>query len=309
MDMPSLDTYNKMYGLGPFAARMQEEQIGMAKMFQQGRQQKQAADLEATTLDNLYNQQTLGDRVSNQRALSQQNQTKAQSDALEFGMKEALQPFKLDAEQKKLVMQAKESELKEMELGAQELAYSSNPQEREAGLQLMRMHKEFVKLREQAGIDAQKAATQHGYNVSMENLRNKNLTERGERLAKIKADAGAARANNKMTSDQYRAFLLQQANQARANGDNEAAAMLYQEAQYVTDLRASERPDPNVNKVDIGGVAGVPTVPPRPTPQPPGIGAQPRPVPQGLPAGAKQIGTSGGRPVYEINGKRFMLSE
>ena len=308
MEMPSYDQYGKMFGPGPLGVAFAMDQMDLAKQFQDQKLKDNQQITRGRELSNLFEEQNMPTKLQKGILENQGMDITNRGNAVTTRIKEQTEGLQLDAAQKKLVMEAKKSDLDKLEIEAQRLAYSTNPAEREAGIQALKLHRDFIKLREEAAIDADKARTQHGYNVSMENLRHSNATSRQEKLAKLKADAQAARTNDKMTSDQYRAYLLREANARRAQGDYEGANALYQEAQYVTDLRASERPDPNVNKVDIGGAAGVPTVPPRPTPQPPGMGARPpAQVPAGLPPGAKQVGTSKGKPVYEVNGQRFIL--
>lgn len=200
------------------------------------------------------------------------------------------------------------------------MAYSPDPKIRAQGEQIIRLHRDFIKMREQNAFAAGEAEKQRKHAFAIEDVRNRNATARQRQLAEIKARAGAG--DEKLTTDQLRAKYIQLAQQAQAAGDFEAAAMFQDNVRYITSLRASERPDPMAGKPDVGAIANLPTVPPRAPVQPPTGGpvsnllypeGQPNPVanrqPAGLPAGAKQIGTAKGtgKPVYELNGKRFTL--
>ena len=136
------------------------------------------------------------------------------------------------------------------------MAYSPDPKVREQGTQLLKMHKDFVKMREQQKFQA----------AENEKSRAAEL-----RAAQIRAASGGSRGGSssgghiKMSTDQYRASLLQRMEQARAAGDQQSYDYFEQQLDFVNNITAQDRPDPLAGKPDTGAL-GIPTNAPRPKP-------------------------------------------
>lgn len=311
MDMPGYDTYAKMYGEGPFSARMGQEDIDLAKMFQEDKLRQQQAVTQGTSLDTMFKQDSYGDRLRQGASAADLAGFNAREQGVKTRISEQTEGLQLDAEQKKLLFSASKADLDGMELEAQRLAYSQNPEEREAGTKLLQMHRDFIKMRAEQGFTAGENAKNRNHQSAMERQRQDGQIARERERARVKSEAGAG--DEKLSTDQLRAKYIRLAQEAQAAGRFEDAAMFQDQVRYITQMRASERPDPNANKIDTPAVAGLPAIPPRPpvvppTGRPPQLGESQRPAaPAALPPGAKQIGTKDGKPVYEINGKRFIV--
>lgn len=268
MEMPPLDAYNNMYGEGPFAARLQREQIDLAKQFQMGRMADQEAITRGRELSNIFEEKNMPTKlqkgVLENEGMGHENRNKKVTADL------AEQTFanKLDATQKKLILEAKQADLDEFELGAQEMAYSPDPNIRQQGLALMQMHKDFVKLREQSRLRMEEEGVAQKNRIQLEGVRQAGQDRRAQAIQRARAEARAG--TDKMTTDQLRAHYIRLAQEAQSRGEYDVANDLYGQAQYITQMRAYERPNPQEGKVDLGATAGVPTMPPREVPTPPG---------------------------------------
>lgn len=267
MELASYDQYEKMFGAGPMSSQMAMRNDELARMFQEDKLQRQQFDTTGAGLDTMYKADNYGNKLRQSGA----DADKAMFEASDAGVKNrintATEGLQLDAAQKELVTKASKADLDQFEFGAQRMAYSKNPQERAEGERLLKMHKEFLKLRESQGFAASEAEKQRKHAFALENLRNRNATERAQKLAAAKLAAKSG--TEKMTMDQRISHYAQLAQQAKAAGDAELALEYYNEAQYLSSLKASQRPDTGVGKIDQGAVTGLPVVPPKAPVQPP----------------------------------------
>lgn len=277
MDMPGYTDYGKMYEMNPGAFWQAQDQLGLAKQFQSSRQQSQDLANERVGLDNMFQKDTYNDRVRQGKAAADLAGYQASDAGVKNRINTATEGLQLDAAQKKLLMEASESDLKKFETGAQRMAYSLDPKERAEGERLLGMHKEFIKMRTEAGIRAEEAKKQRDHQFALEKYKQEQQTARQQALAKAKLDARGA-AGEKISTDQLRARYIARAEKAKAEGDYELAQELYREAEYITQMRAFERPDPMAGRVDVGAVGGLPTNPPRAVPQPPMPTQAPQPA-------------------------------
>jgi hypothetical protein len=103
----------------------------------------------------------------------------------------------------------------------------------------------------------------------------------------IKAAQAEMRANNTLLS-------------GMARNDPRVAAISANNKELLDSVRATQ-----ATKWAYARSAGI-NIPDSLAPDKPKAGADTPTSPSGLPAGAKQVGTSGGKPVYEVDGKRFI---
>lgn len=247
MDLPSYDQYSKMFGGGPMSTHYAMNDMDLAQQFQQNKLVQEQENRKATELQNIFNEQNNPLKLDKARM---ENQGLGVDTRIKMGTeKEAF-----NAAQREFIMKASKADLDAMEYEGQRMAYSRDPNIRSQGETLLRQHKDFLKLRDEQKFRAQEAEKERAAE---------------ERAARIRASSGGGSKTTspfgKMTTDQYRAILLQKMEIARQNNDlnsyNESAQML----EYVNAMKLQEKPDPSANKPDLGG-AGIATIPPRPAP-------------------------------------------
>ena len=281
MELPNYLDYGKMYDMNPFAFQDAMAKKDLAQQFQD---QKYKQEIEATRqkeLATLYDQQNNPIKLQQARANLEGTRLSNRGTKVDTEHKEAIAPYKLSADQQKAVFEAKDHELKALE--AEGYLLMENPATRSQGRQLVDMSKHFVQLR--AEHDNKQALEEQAQKnrLALEELRAK----RAKEVAAIHASRPSGRASGpfKQSTDQYRAALLARMEEARANGDQNTYNYLADQLQFVTDLRAAERPDTKAGAIDVPAVANMPAVPARPRPTAPGISKpteQPKPT---LPAG------------------------
>lgn len=276
MELASYDQYEKMFGAGPMSSSMAMQNDDLARMFQQDKLKAQQAATGKAELGTMFDRDTYDSRVKGKQYETEKAGYEASDAGVANRTNTATEGLQLDAKQKEMVTKASKADLDQFEYGAQRMAYSQNPTERAEGQRLLQMHKDFVKLRETQTHAASEAAKNRSHAFALEGQRHKNATERAQSLAKLKLDAKGS-SPEKLSSDQLRARYIAAAEKAKASGDFEAANALYAEAQYITQLRASERPDTAAGKPDVPAITGLPAVAPRAPVQPPGLTPQ---VPQ-----------------------------
>lgn len=270
MEMPSYDQYEKMYGLGPFSANMQQEQIDLAKQFQQSKQLNQDITNASQGLDAMFKGDSYGDRLRQNKAAADTATFQASDAGVKSRINSATEGLQLDAAQKKLIMEASESELKTLESIGQQFAYSTNPAERAEGERILRMHKDFIKLRDTQEFQAGENTKQRNQQMALENMRQKALTERENARAASRTSAGktlvdvrTALSQGKTSPDKAAVALFAAAQQALAAEDQMGYQALMNEAALMEQMARGLRPNPMEGKPDAGAFTGIPTVPPR----------------------------------------------
>jgi len=247
MDLPSYDQYSKMFGGGPMSTHYAMNDMDLAQQFQQNKLVQEQENRKATELQNIFNEQNNPLKLDKARM---ENQGLGVDTRIKMGTeKEAF-----NAAQREFIMKASKADLDAMEYEGQRMAYSRDPNIRSQGETLLRQHKDFLKLRDEQKFRAQEAEKERAAEA---------------RTAQIRASSGGSRSSVggpiKMSTDQYRASLLQRMEQARAAGDQQSYDYFSQQLAYVNQIKAQERPDPLVGKPDLSGT-GIATNPPRPAP-------------------------------------------
>ena len=206
MELPNYLDYGKMYEMNPGAFWQAQKQVDLAQMFQDQNLQQERLATEKSGLDNLFQQQ-------NDPMKLEEQSLKNRGLGVDTRIKEGTEALRLDAEQKKFILSANQADLDGMEVEAQRMAYSPDPKIREQGTQLLKMHKDFIKLREQAAIDEAKQ---------------RRLFDQQERLQRMKADAAARTAaarganvakTSNLSADKQYAEYIRLAQEAQRSGD------------------------------------------------------------------------------------------
>lgn len=314
MDMPGYTDYGKMYEMNPGAFMQAQEQVGLAQQFQQEKQRQAEQTTQGMGLDNMFKQDTYGDRVRAGTAAADTAGYQAMDAGVKSRINQKTEGLQLDASQRKLLMEASKADLDGMEVEAQRLAYSTNPQEREAGVKLLGLHKDFIKMREEGNIraDAATQAQKHAKElegmrqsgqIKLETLRGTNRVAAKGAAAQGIGDVYKAVQSGKVSPDKAAAAFGSAALQAQAAGDMEMYTQYATAAAQMERLAMTTKPDAAAGKPDIGQLGGIPVTPPRtptfqaPAAQGPISGAlypngQPNPVAQGVkppPAAAVQM--------------------
>lgn len=276
MEMPGYTDYGKMYEMNPGAFFQAQEQLGLAQQFQKQKQAQAEQTTQGMGLDNMFKQDTYGDRVRKGTADADLAGYQANDAGVKSRINTATEGLQLNAEQKKLIQQASKSDLDMLEIEGQRMAYNPDPAIRAKGEKLISLHKDFIKMRAEQGFTAGENAKNRSHQSSMESQRQAGMAAREQARAKGKNNASAG--TEKMTMDQRISHYAAKAQEARAAGDEVLAADLYAEAQYLSSLKAFQRPDPLAGKIDTPAIAGLPAVPPRPPVMPPTGTPQGRPT-------------------------------
>lgn len=320
MDFTTADDLLKMYGnRNPISNFIFDEQIANQAQNRQLGMQGKGLENRAKELANLYSEQTNPIRaLQEQETLSQK---RTANRASEFALDKTARTHESDVNQalRDAVSKLKESDLKDLEREAQRLSYSMNPDERKTGLDLLQQHKDFVKIRTQGDEQRKTAAQQQEHAKALETQRAGNAVN----LERTRAELGKYnRGTTATTVDQQlakarnalqAAEILENAYYVAVENNDMAAAARYKERAINARQRAAE--DASNRAMGAPGVGlnaqGQFSEKARPEAVAPiagGNSGNPRAnVNPQLPPGAKQVGTSGGKPVYEINGQKFIL--
>lgn len=313
---PQTKEIQDVFGGGVFAAHQMMNNIDIARQYQQQKMAEQEQITRQKDLANQFDMQNNPIRLRSNTAdaygkelgnISKEfeNQSKARTERISS----ATEDLQLDAAQKKLIQEASDADIKNMENIFQRMSYSANPEEQKKGLAGLQLSKEFVKIRA-LGEENRKTQKQ----IKEDQMAIVKYTQQ-QQTARDEAKAKAKAAITKNIDDQLASGKVSPQNaavaleaQAARTADPDIRAVLMERANVMANLAQQLRPDPNVGKPNIPGLP----LTQRPAIQLGGNPGNPRSNTTAttntqLPAGAKQIGTSGGKPVYEINGKRFIL--
>lgn len=236
--MANMD-YESLFGGGPMAAHFALQDRDLARQTQQqGIRQQELANMFAEQNNPLQLQQQ---QLANE-GLGYTNRQQAVKSTFE----EEMAPLRLDAEQKKFVLEAKKADLDAMELEAQRMAYSPDPAKAAEGKNLLMLHRDFIKMREQAKISEES----QGRLFKQQNDLVERKAAAAQRLAAQKAatrSAAGAKVSN-LSSDKQYAEYMRLAMEAQANNDPEGAAHYFNWAQTVNQGIANRRNDPAAGK-------------------------------------------------------------
>jgi hypothetical protein len=299
MEMPGYLDYGKMYEMNPGAFVQAQNQLGLAQQFQQSKQTQADLTNANTGLDVMFKGDSYNDRLRAGTAAADKAGFEASDAGVKSRINAATEGLQLDAAQKKIVMEASDADLKTMANQAQRLAYSLNPEERAVGEQVLKMHKDFIKMREEQKFASGESQKQRAHAFSLEKYRQDQLTQREQARAAAKAAGGKkvatlmeALQSGKTSPANAAVALNAAAQEALQAGDTEMYQFYVNEAARMEQLARGLRPDPLGGKPDMGAITGLPTTPVRPPAiQPQGQApTQPTaPAPMTAPAAAVQF--------------------
>ena len=262
MEMPTYDQYGKWFGEGPLSTHYGMQQMDLAKQFENQKLLQEQEGTKAKQLKNLYDEQNNPLLLENQQMTNRKLGYEADDAGVKSRINTATEDLQLDATQKAFIQKAKQSDLDMMEIEGQRMAYSPDPQVRAQGEQLIKMHKDFVKLREEGRIRSDLEKQKFSQDQALERQRAANARA----LAQTRGASSGGGNPQYQSTDKMRGYWLQKLEQARGANNpqayEEAAAML----EYITQLRASERPDTNAGKPTISPEGGIAPIPARPAP-------------------------------------------
>ncbi len=159
VQLPGYDQYSKWFGEGPGGYAMASDQMDLAKLFADQSLQQQQNATQKGTLENLFQQQNDPQRLKELELKNQGTGFDNVTKGVASRINAATEDQKLKSTMAELASAASKSDLDGMEYNAQRMAYSKDPQEKARGEALLKMHKEFIKIREQ-GDETRKTQSQ-----------------------------------------------------------------------------------------------------------------------------------------------------
>ncbi len=290
MDLPNYTDLGKIYEMNPGAFMEAQNQMGLARQFQDQKLLQERHTTRKQELANIFDEQNNPIRLQQGQLENEGLGLKNRGLGVDTRIKEATEGLQLDATQKALIQKAKQSDLDMMEIQGQQWAYSQHPdprvreRERAQGEQLLRMHKDFIKLRDTQKFTADEAAKQRSHAFALEAQRAKNAQAlvTSKAAAKASADSGVknvfeAVQSGKVSPDKAAAAFGAAALQAEAQGDVEQASVYRNAAAQMEQLSITTKPDMRAGKADLAG-AGIATTPPRAPTFTPGPAPVPKPA-------------------------------
>jgi hypothetical protein len=289
MEMPNYLDYGKMYEMNPGAFWQAQNQVGLAQQFQD---QKLAQEQEVTkqkNLANLFTEQNDPLRLENQRISNEKLGFETSDAGVKSRINKATEGLQLDQAQRDFVTKAKKSDLDQMELVAQQMAYSQNPQERSQGESLLKMHRDFVKIREEGKIRADEGVAAGRRALDLERMRAGNQRS----LEQLRIDAGKYNKKNSGTISSindalrsgkltYERAAVLMANEAAGADDPVEQQRFLNMARMYEEMNLRQKTAGVQGKVDVGATTGLPTqqvapvIPPQGQPQQQAPAAAPR---------------------------------
>lgn len=265
MDLPNYLDYGKMYEMNPGAFWQAQNQMDLARQFQDQKLVQEREVSRQKQLANMFDEQNNPLRLEEKRISNEKLGYETSDAGVKSRINKATEGLQLDAAQKELVKKAKQSELDQLELLGQQMAYSTNPQERAQGEAMMRMHKDFMKIRAQGeesrttAAQAQKHALaladrQAGHQRSLEQMRIDAGKYNRANSTKIKNVADAIAAG-KMNFEKAAVYFYNEANNAE---DPTEQARLMQVARTYEQMHLNSRMAGVQGKPDVSQM-GVPT--------------------------------------------------
>lgn len=268
MEMPGYTDYGKMYEMNPGAFFQAQEQLDLAKQFQQAKQAQQQAVTRGQELSNIFEEKNMPTKLQKGQMELEGMGYENRGKKVDIEKKERLAPLDFSAAEKELLNKATKADLDGIEYMGQRMAYSNDPQVRAQGETLLKRHKDYLKFYEQSRLKREEEEQAQKNRIQLEGVRQAGQDRRAQAIQKARAEARGG--TDKMTTDQLRAHYIRLAQEAQSRGEYDVANDLYGQAQYITQMRAFERPDPMAGKPDVASAAGLPTVPQREAPTPPG---------------------------------------
>jgi len=231
--------YDALFGGGAMGAHyaLQDRDLEREKM--QGAIQQQ-------NLANMFAEQNNPLQLQNQQLQNEGLGYTNRQSALTTQHNEAIAPMKFNAEQADYIKKIKQADLDGLEIEAQRMAYSPDPAKAAEGKNLLMLHRDFIKMREQAKISEES----QGRLFKQQNDLVERKAAAAQHLAAQKAASRSAAGAkvSALSSDKQYAEYMRLAMEAQANNDPEGAAHYFNWAQTVNQGIANRRNDPAAGK-------------------------------------------------------------
>lgn len=206
-------------GMQQFDMAQQNQQLNQAGMLQDIFKQEQAMPLELESK-----------RIANQQGLAQLPGIQAQSglaqDKAELSRK--TMPMQLDAQQKKLLADMSEDDVKGMSAVAERMAMSPNPEQRKQGLEMLQFSKVVQQEKFKDQLRHQQRLAELGEQGRQQRLTQKEAIDGGKYLPKGGSGSGGGVPKTHAAAINY---YTEQAREAASTGDMQAAQVFMQLAQ------------------------------------------------------------------------------
>lgn len=312
MDFYNPQQLSEIYGgWNPETYMQGRAQVESSNQSQASARTREAELAKQAGLETLFQEQNNPQRVQQAAANLQGTLYDNMSKGVTGRLAEATEPFKLDEAKRQQALAMPEHEIKMMQAKGQQWAMSDDPtlsakgqailQKSAAAIEARQKHKEEMEKQELIRSSAERVAAGN------------NAATRYSADARSRVAAGRAKVagplNEQLAAAKtyaHKANIYEAAAQKSMDDGDDEAAQHYQRLaaasrqQDVTARGAAAQvgvgAKPDLNQL------GIPTVGASQQPA-----AQAAPVIKQLPAGSKQIGTSGGKPVYQTpDGKKFI---
>lgn len=231
--------YEALFGGGAMGAHYALQDRDLAREQTQGAIQQQ-------NLANMFAEQNSPLKLQQQQLQNEGLGYTNRQQEVKSTFDEQMAPLKMNDEQQKYIMNAKKADLDALELGAQQMAYSPDPVQAAEGKKLLMLHRDFIKMREQAKISEES----QGRLFQQQNALVERKAAAAQQLAAQRAATqGATTAKvSALTSDKQYAEYMRLAQEAQAANDPETAAHWFNWAQTVNRGIADRKNDPAAGK-------------------------------------------------------------
>jgi len=266
--------YMEIFGGGAPAAHFALQDRDLQRAKTQQTMAFEQENIKQQQLANLFAEQNNPLKLQQQQLANETAGYTNRQQAVTTDIAEKTAAQKLNSEQQKYILSAKQSDLDGMEIEAQRMAYSPDPALREQGVQMLQMHKDFIKLREDQKFRSSErvAGEKHDFALEAQRARSAQALEgtRQSGKAALKAQAGGGIKNvfdavqsGKVSPDKAAVAFGSAMLQAQASGDMETAAQYQQAAALMEELALKVKPDSQAGKTVITPEGTLGTNPPR----------------------------------------------
>lgn len=275
MDYANANDLLSIYGnRNPISNFIFDRQIADQEKNRQLKMADQQQITRGRELANVFDEQNNPLKLEDQRLKNTSAGTKNQSEILDLELKQKTQQGRIDSTLRKQVLEASDSDLKMMENAFQQMAYSRDPNLVKQGQAGLQMHRDFIKMREEANERRKTDQAKFDHDYKLENIRagnNRALEEMrigAGKYSRGKSSSSVNDALGKVRNAAQAAEILENAYyDALSNGDMQQAEQ-YKQRALAARQRAAE--DAQNRSVGAPGVVLDPTAGgliPKPTPQ------------------------------------------
>lgn len=187
MELPQYTDYQKIQSMDPYAQVLAGRQMDLARTFQQEKLAGEQEEVKRRQLANIFSEQNNPQKIEEQRLKNLESQYGLPAKKLAGEIAEKTGPQQMQAAIQDWAGKVSQGELDDMYRQGQHLAYKGKTQqEKDAGLAIMQMHPEFVKLKQQ-----------HSQRMELEKFQQAEQTKRTGMTIAGQKDRAAATAAGK----------------------------------------------------------------------------------------------------------------